>query len=112
MPKIFVSDVSEARGPKDLIAIISTMLATLLGAILVKLGVLIVLSVISIAIGKLLLIVLTFKTHLFGHKIQAQPIIYEKVYYPHGNIHRDWQPQSEQSYIDEHSPYDQTIYQR
>lgn len=90
------------------------MLATLLGAILVKLGVLIVLSVISIAIGKIILIVITLKSHLFGHKFQAQPIVFEKVYYPHGhgNIHRDWQPQTGQNYIDEHSPYEHTVYQR
>lgn len=87
------------------------MLATLMGAILVKLGVLIVLSVISIAIGKLILIVLTLKSHLSGHKVHPQPIIYEKIYYPH-NIHRDLHPQMGQTYTDQHSPYEQTVYQR
>lgn len=76
--------MSVARGPKDLIAIISTLLATLLGAILVKLNVLIVLSLISVGIGKLLLFVFALKLPLFAHKTHQQPqIVYEKVYYPH-----------------------------
>lgn len=69
------------------------MLATLLGAILVKLNVLIVLSLISIGIGKILLIILTVKSHIFEHKVQRQPVFHENTYYPR------------RGYISEHSEY-------
>lgn len=51
----------QGRGIKDFIGIVSTILAALLGAILVKLNALIVLSVISVGIGKLLLMITSFK---------------------------------------------------
>ncbi len=94
----------EARGPKDLIAIISTMLATLLGAILVKLNVLIVLSVISVGIGKLLLLVLSLKSQIFTHKPHQQPIVYEKIYYPHRGHRKDFQ--IPQGYYEDYPSYE------
>lgn len=97
---LFCTGAFEGRGPKDLIAIVSTMLAALLGAILVKLNVLIVLSLISVGIGKLLVLILTLKSHLFAGKTQ-QPVVYEKVYYPH----REYVNQMPQSYHDEYSTY-------
>ncbi|XP_065215786.1 uncharacterized protein LOC135842318 [Planococcus citri] len=94
----------EGRGPKDLIAIVSTMLATLLGAILVKLNVLIVLSLISVGIGKILVLLLTLKSHLFAHQKTQQPsIVYEKIYYPH---HKEYNMnQLPQTYQDDYSTY-------
>lgn len=78
------------------------MLATLLGAILVKLNVLIVLSMISVGIGKLLVLILTLKSHLFAHKTPQQPVVYEKVYYPH---HREYSNPVPQSYHEDYQTY-------
>lgn len=79
------------------------MLASLLGAILVKLNVLIVLSLISVGIGKLLLLVLALKTKIFSggdHSHQhQQPVVYEKVYIPRHH------------YIPDHKEYASELHQ-
>ena len=91
--------VFEGRGPKDMIAIVSTMLATLMGAILVKLNVLIVLSLISVGIGKILVLLFSLRSQLFTH-LAHHPIVLEKIHHPHHKDH------VHQLHHEDYSPYD------